>query len=290
MPPESCLHYTTHGHLGYGLNALGVVMGCVGSISINIGNNLQAKGHAEAQAHAAGTAAAPKTNLFVLGTAVFVLASIIQFVAFAFAPASVVAPLESLQFVSNVAFAKYVNNQVVTRRMLGGTSLILLGTVIAVTLGPKDGRQLFTLEQLVGFWAAPGWLIYLSFVIGLALAAELTHVHYRRAASISASGGGRGLCGHDRILPLRFALSSSLVGTQAVVQAKCAAETLKLMISGCAVEVLSSWYLYTTLVLLAGCGVLWIHRLNKALKTYDPLFIIPLLQSQYIVCATLSGE
>ena len=62
------------------------------------------------------------------------------------------------------------------------------------------------------------------------------------------------------------------------------------MISGCAVEVLSSWYLYTTLVLLAGCGVLWIHRLNKALKTYDPLFIIPLLQSQYIVCATLSGE
>ena len=127
MPPESCLHYTTHGHLGYGLNALGVVMGCVGSISINIGNNLQAKGHAEAQAHAAGTAAAPKTNLFVLGTAVFVLASIIQFVAFAFAPASVVAPLESLQFVSNVAFAKYVNNQVVTRRMLRSVARGLRG-------------------------------------------------------------------------------------------------------------------------------------------------------------------
>ena len=35
--------------------------------------------------------------------------------------------------------------------------------------------------------------------------------------------------------------------------------------------------------------MLWVFRLNKALATYDPLFIIPLLQSQYIVCATLSG-
>ena len=35
--------------------------------------------------------------------------------------------------------------------------------------------------------------------------------------------------------------------------------------------------------------MLWVFRLNTALATYDPLFIIPLLQSQYILCATLSG-
>ena len=47
--------------------------------------------------------------------------------------------------------------------------------------------------------------------------------------------------------------------------------------------------LQVTVIILASCGVLWIVRLNRALATYEPLFIIPLLQSQYIVCATLAG-
>ena len=79
------------------------------------------------------------------------------------------------------------------------------------------------------------------------------------------------------------------MGTQAVVQAKCAAEAVKLLAVGCVVQVLESWYLYITIVLLASCGALWLYRLNLALASYDPLFIIPLLQSQYILCATLSG-
>ena len=79
---------TASSNIGYGLNALGIALGCIGSISINIGNNLQARGHNLKQ-----------QSTWLLGTVVFFLASLIQFVAFAFAPASVVAPLESLQFV-----------------------------------------------------------------------------------------------------------------------------------------------------------------------------------------------
>lgn len=47
----------------------------------------------------------------MLGSVVFFVASLIQFAAFAFAPASVVAPLESLQFIANIAFGKFVNKQ-----------------------------------------------------------------------------------------------------------------------------------------------------------------------------------
>ena len=67
--------------------------------------------------------------------------------------------------------------------------------------------------------------------------------------------------------PLTFSISSALIGTQAVVQAKCAAEAVKLMVAGCIVEVLTSWYLYLTIVLLAACGALWLFRLNTALKS-----------------------
>lgn len=117
--------------------------------------------------------------------------------------------------------------------------------------------------------------------------AGLAELVYRRYRQVAASGGR--LPAADAIQPLAFALASALVGTQAVVQAKCAAEAVKLIAVGCVVQVLESWYLYITIVLLASCGALWLYRLNLALATYDPLFIIPLLQSQYIVCATLSG-
>lgn len=157
MNSSSCLSIdpSPSSRAGYSLNGLGIALGCVGSISINIGNNLQAKGHAQLAAAKAGDAAAgQQPNWLALGTIVFVLASLIQFVAFAFAPASVVAPLESLQFVANIAFAKLVNRQTITSRMLGGTGLILLGTVLAVVFGPVDGTMLIPLEKLVAFWCA----------------------------------------------------------------------------------------------------------------------------------------
>ena len=145
-------------------------------------------------------------------------------------------------------------------------------------------RRLIPLDTLERFWDAPAWLIYLSCILLLAGVAELVYRHYRQAAANGAS-----LPAADAIQPLAFALASALVGTQAVVQAKCAAEAVKLIAVGCVVQVLESWYLYVTIVLLASCGALWLYRLNLALASYDPLFIIPLLQSQYILCATLSG-
>lgn len=72
-----------------------------------------------------------------VGTIVFVSASVINFVAFAFAPASILAPLESLQFVSNLLFGKIVNKVPVTRRMLCGCGAVIAGTVLAVALGPS---------------------------------------------------------------------------------------------------------------------------------------------------------
>ena len=67
---------TTGQSVGYGLNCLGIALGCVGSISINIGNNLQAKGHAD-KAAAGGTLPPGAPNLWALGTGVFFLASIL---------------------------------------------------------------------------------------------------------------------------------------------------------------------------------------------------------------------
>ena len=225
---------TTH---GYALNVLGIALGCMGSLSINIGNNLQAKGLQEESSSSHGsTAGKGNKTLWAVGTFVFVMATLINFTAFGFAPASVVAPLESLQFVANLLFAKFVNKKTLTWRMLIGTAMILVGTVVTVIFGPIDGTLIVSLDTLVRYWDAPGWLGYLAIVISIAGLAELTHGYYSHAQR-----QGKSLPGQASILPMSFATGTALLASQAVVQSKCFAEVVKLFAAGCAVELLESW-------------------------------------------------
>ena len=97
---------------------LGIFAGVVGSIGINIGQNLQASGLAaldEAERHRP-----TRSRLWVIGLGVFIAFSLINFGALALAPASVLTPLESIQFVTNIVWNKFVNNKPVSRRMNGG--------------------------------------------------------------------------------------------------------------------------------------------------------------------------
>ena len=74
---------------------LGIMLGLSASIGINIGNNLQALGMQQQEE----LGLEEKTRTFKIGTATFAVASIVNFGAFGFAPAAVLAPLESIQFV-----------------------------------------------------------------------------------------------------------------------------------------------------------------------------------------------
>ena len=94
----------------------------------------------------------------------------VNFAAFALAPASVLAPLESVQFVTNLIFAHFFTTHAkVTRRMVGGSALVAGGTVLAVLMGPRAVAE-FGVQELIGFWAAPAWIVYEVLIFGLAAA------------------------------------------------------------------------------------------------------------------------
>ena len=75
------------------------------SVGINTGNNLQAVGLQALTAKGVSMGLPPdskelqppKSKVWVIGTVVFFSATIINFVAFGFAPAALLAPLESIQ-------------------------------------------------------------------------------------------------------------------------------------------------------------------------------------------------
>jgi len=258
---------------------IGIMMGILGSIGINIGNNMQALGLSIQQRDQR----TKKPPVWYIGTAIFLSASIINFVAFGFAPAAILAPLESIQFVANVVFGRVVNKANITFRMYAGSFLIVAGTTVSIAFGPNSVYK-FGLHHLKCFWVAPGWIFYLLCVIAIGVTMECVHRKYQRAKLAGAA-----LAHSDTIMPVAFAMSSATVGTQSVVQAKILSELMELLLGLHETYVATDYFLYVTLLLFLSTVVVWLYRLNQALSLYDPLFIIPLLQSNYIMFAVISG-
>jgi hypothetical protein len=149
--------------------------------------------------------------------------------------------------------------------------------------GPRNVYS-FDLAHLKCFWAAPGWLVYLSLVMFVAGGAERTNRVYQRAHDQDEE-----LPHSSWVRPCAYATSSALLGTQSVVQAKVISELSELIFAKEQTEVFADWFIYFTLILFIITGAVWLYRLNNALKLYPPLFIIPLLQANYIMCAVVSG-
>lgn len=272
----------------------GILLGLTASVGINIGNNLQALGMEErktlqdsaAKEALAGltdvqTPAIPMPNIWKAGTALFVTSALVNFAAFGFAPASILAPLESVQFISNLLFSRVVRKIPITPRALFATVLIVSGTTLAVVFGPNDVYT-FTQEDLIGFWAQAAWIVYVVLALMTFGALQFLHVSYKKAAAES-----KPLPYNVIVSPVTFAGSSVLVGTQCVVQAKCLSELLELLLAG--TNIFACWYIYIVIILFVGATVLWLSRLSQALETYDPLYIVPMLQSGYIVVSAIAA-
>ena len=213
-PPAAPLEVTLADTL---LMGLGILLGLCGSVMINIGNNVQALGMgmeaAQKDLDEKERSKRPKL-LWTTGTVTFIVGSVINFVAFVFAAASVLAPLEAIQFVSNLVFARFVTKVPVSRKMVGGSALIVAGTIGAVAGGPLTVTS-FTIAQLQGFWESPAWIAYVAFAWVTSLSMQaFWEVQTRRVRA-----GGKP-CGPPALLPILYAVSSALIGTQSVVQAK----------------------------------------------------------------------
>ena len=87
--------------------------------------------------------------------------------------------------------------------------------------------------------------------------------------------------------PVTYSLVSALVGTQSVLQSKCFAELVKATLNGD--NQFNQIFVYFVILNFV-CGLsFWLYRMNAALKMFDGLIIIPLLQVFWTTCAILQG-
>jgi len=86
-----------------------------------------------------------------LGIGLFAGGNILNFVSFGFAAQSLLAALGSIQFVSNVVFARFVLREVITPRVLGATALIVVGCILLVSFGNHQSDLLTTSQLMANY-------------------------------------------------------------------------------------------------------------------------------------------
>jgi len=258
--------------------ALGILLGLAGSLCINTGNNLQSLGMHKMRVEE-GADEEPnlcKSSTWVTGTVIFVTGALLNFASYGFAPQSTLASLESIQFVSNLFFGWWLLEKKITKRMVYGTGLTVGGTVLAVVFSSKEAAEIEDVDDLVDLWDNEFWITYVVLLVVSSIALQLA---YKRLGQSEKK--------NENVMAVIYAVVSALFGTLSVVFAKLLAKFVELQAQG--VNIFGAWYTYVTVISWLILMAFWLFRLNEALSLYNPLFIIPLLQANFILFAIVSG-
>jgi len=258
--------------------AFGIILGLCGSIAINSGNNLQSYGMHLLELECREDLGLCDSWYWVLGTVVFIAGAFLNFASFGFAPQSTLASLGSIQFVCNILFGKLLLEKVITWKMLFGSSLAVGGTVLAVCFASKEAAEINDVQDLVGLWHNYYWIAY---IVILVVVAVIIHFTYK---VLDLKDSKFNL---EIVMATMYAVFSALFGTLSVVFAKLLAKLLELQTHN--INTFSEWYSYVTAVSWLVLMAFWLYRLNHALALYNPLLIIPLLQSSFILFSNISG-
>lgn len=286
---------------------VGVILVLFGSISQNLGNNLaslayssnddekkEGEGEDKEKGGPSTADSIPEKgedeekeemtfwekNLWAVGTGTFIGGSLMTFVAFAFAAQSLLAALESVQFVSNVVFAKLVHKEEVTWLMMAATLGIVGGNTLVV-LFSSHSATIYTGEDIFAIWREnTDFHIYLGVMGGAAIVCEYFYRTYNHSRMVDK----KLLPMHSSVEPGCYCVSSAFVGSFAVVNAKCIAMFLQ-----DAEKEFQEAPMYTILITWIIVVAFWLRRMDGGLELFPPLFFIPTLMAFFIFFSIICG-
>ena len=220
------------------------------------------------------------------GAILFATGGILNFVSFGYAAQSLLASLGSVQFISNVVFGRLVLGEVVVLKTWIATGVICFGNIFIVCFANRTSKD-YTANDLRRAYSIGGYKFYC-----LAMLVLLFFVNrcYKSLGEAIAKGSAAERVNTNRyktVQALCYALISAILGTQQMLQAKCLSELLRLSAEG--QNQFQNPFLYAVLFIYCVATVFWLYRMNIALKRWDGLFIIPVLQVFWLVFTILSG-
>ena len=250
----------------------GMALNILGSVMVNFGTNLMKSAHniikdslpkaINSSSDDSKATNSTSTRLWRIGMTVFVVGSLVNFTSFAFAAQSLLAALGTVQFVSNVVFAKCVLKEQLTIRILVATCIIIFGLTVAIRFS-NHATEEYTAKDLISLYSTT----YLFFLTGVFISLGILHFIYLRYTY--AENYEKKWPFSDIVRPATYAIVSATVGTQSVLQSKCIAELIKASFKGH--NQFNQWFLYVIIIIFIVGLAFWLHRMNAALKKFDGL-------------------
>ena len=143
---------------------VGVVLALCGNIVISVSLNIQKYTHNLNQAATGGEMAYTDIPLWWTGMALMVVGETGNFLAYAYAPATLVAPLGAVTVVSNCIIAHYVLKEAIRKRNIAGVILAIIGAVFIVVYAPDSQKQL-TMELLEQYMLEPSFIAFILCIL-----------------------------------------------------------------------------------------------------------------------------
>ncbi|CEO97327.1 unnamed protein product (mitochondrion) [Plasmodiophora brassicae] len=272
----------------------GAVLNLFGSVAINFGTNVMKLGHAKNDELVADGGAPKKwykSTTWLTGTAFFSIGNVVNFISFGFAAQSLLSALSSIQFVTNVIFASYLHHERITKRVLLGTFWIVLGNCFIVVFAHSDTPE-YSADQLLELYVRDSYIIYICCLFVGLLAMQALYMNVsgtlrNKTWDISSNQTRSSSIKRHLYLPVLYALVSAMIGTQSVMLAKSASILIRTSIADS--NQLNGPAIYVVLSFWAITMAFWLHRMNSALRSYDGILIIPLLQVAWILFSIIGG-
>lgn len=251
---------------------MGVVLALAGNVAVNLGTVLMKRGGAQAEK--------PRTRRcgWWLGFLLWLFGNVLSFVSMSMVNLTLLAALQSVQFVSNVVFAWLLLGEVMSYRTVVGTVIIVSGNVLVALTAPSETPE-FGILQLRDQWADSKYLAYVIMCLVICTMAQAFYCQRRRAGSHA-----------DNLAAISFALVSAPLGTQSNLQSKVFSTILsRLAVDGDRALLLQNrWFISLVILGWATTMVFWVYRLNMAIGIF-PGFIIPVLQVFWMAFCILNG-
>ncbi|KAI6047329.1 magnesium transporter NIPA-domain-containing protein [Pisolithus marmoratus] len=232
----------------------------LGSTAISVGAFLhrkpQVKGASSGQSDDDNESDYLRSKLWWLGFILMNLGEVGNFISYAFAPASIVAPLGTFALVANCFFAPLMLKERFRSRDLLGILLAIIGALTVVLSSPSSdgGTPPLTEQELLKAISQRSFMVFSIIYLGLATI---------------LGGLSEGPIG-KQIVIVDVGLCAIFGGF--TVLATKAISTLLTKEWG---KMFTQWITYPILVVLLLTGALQIRYLNRALKRFDSKTVIP---------------
>ncbi|CAK9094247.1 Probable magnesium transporter NIPA8 [Durusdinium trenchii] len=219
--------------------------------------------------------------LWLGGFFLLLLGSIVDFIAFGLAPASLLAPLAALSLVWNMVAAPCFLKEKLQRDQIIATFIIFAGAVVTVVFSDHTSPT-YTLEILKQLFLRQAMLVY-SAVVPCVIMAHMLVIalterrpHWKRKRVVM------------RLNMIGYAGAAGVCGGQSILFAKSTVELFKSAIAG-ARGLGKSAETYFIISGLVFCLLIQITYLNGGLMHHDSLSIVPVYQAYWIISGVIGG-